>query len=156
MHALTFEKIDKTFEGQISSIIDDMGNIAADDGWYEGYAQGKEILSRFVGHYAQYASTSELKTSKVYDIVTDKLLEACYRGDDVYQARRKADHDLELQGVYRNDKAKEEFCCVKDWARQCTPKACMAWRRVDCNHGYCVFIGCSWTGARREAVLDGD
>ena len=55
----------------------------------------------------------------------------------------KTDNDLELQGVYRNDKA-ERMACFRDCLAECTPNKCMAWRRMNAEHGYCVFIGCSW------------
>jgi hypothetical protein len=55
------------------------------------------------------------------------------------------DRALELQGVYRNDKAKDMACFRDiDILAYCIPDKCMAWRRVDEEHGYCVLIGCSW------------
>jgi hypothetical protein len=56
---------------------------------------------------------------------------------------RQEDLDLELQGVYRNDKAKE-MACFRDSFAECNPYKCMAWRRVDEDHGYCIVVGCSW------------
>jgi hypothetical protein len=59
------------------------------------------------------------------------------------KANELTDQDLEFQGVYRNDKA-WNMTCFRDGLKECNPRKCMAWRRVDADHGYCVLIGCSW------------
>jgi hypothetical protein len=50
------------------------------------------------------------------------------------------DSVLELQGVYRNDKAKG-LACWRDSLAECNPDKCMGWRRVDAEHGYCAVVG---------------
>jgi hypothetical protein len=77
-------------------------------------------------------------------MTTQETIEAI---NDVTHARRDVDLALELQGVYRYKEA-EKTICVKTLGHmginRCQPANCMAWRRVDEEHGYCVFIGCSW------------
>jgi hypothetical protein len=72
---------------------------------------------------------------------------AIERDFEVMQDRFEADLNLELQGVYHDDNA-AEMSCIRDSLMNCNPGKCMAWRRVDAQHGYCVIIGCSW----REGV----
>jgi len=77
--------------------------------------------------------------------------EFCERFGDPCQVHLQGDHDLEHQGVYFNEKAKDMYymaCYTLAGFAKCTPGRCLSWRRVDDTHGYCVFIGCSW----REGV----
>ena len=62
---------------------------------------------------------------------------------DAHCAQMEADQNLEFQGIYSNAKAKD-MACFKDCFAECDPKKCMAWRRVDADHGYCILVGCSW------------
>jgi hypothetical protein len=133
---MTFEEICKINDG-IKEALQEIEAVAQDEGYYRSYVWGKNRLMHQVGYLA---GDPRLKSSAAYDVVLDEIVDACERGDVVYRARRAEDEKLELQGVYRNDKAKG-LTCFRDCLAECNSCKCMAWRRVDEDHGYCVLIG---------------
>ena len=86
---LDFDVINFFYHGILNIIIRDAKERAEHFNFDEGYSRGVLYLGAYVGWHALISKELQLAlhTSKAYDVVTDKLIKACWTGHD--QGRKK-------------------------------------------------------------------
>ena len=136
---LTFARINRLCDGWPMRDIEMMAKLAEYVGYDAAYTEGKKLADHYVGYHRIREDYPECKTPEAYDIVLDRLIDACERGDEIYQARRKEDAELEKQGLFTMARA-SELACFKDSLASCTPERCHAWRMDDDRHGHCALV----------------
>lgn len=136
---LTFARINRLCDGWPERDIKTAERLAAWRGYDFAYSEGKNFIDHYVGYFRTREDYPELKTVQAHTIVLDRLIEACEKGDEVYQARQAEDQELEKQGLFTAARA-QEMACFKDSLACCDPERCMCWRMVDDRHGRCALI----------------
>ena len=88
---LEFELIDFYYSGVLSMIIEDAKERAERFNFDEGYERAKTYLSFFVGWDTLISKDLQpaLHTSKAYDVVLEKLANACWTGHNKGRKKHK-------------------------------------------------------------------
>ena len=89
---LNYVVMDFFYGGMLSRIISDARERSERLGEYEGYTWGKRYLENYVGTgcLVSKAEYPALHTSEAYDLVLDKLIAECRKGDEKYERRMKS------------------------------------------------------------------
>ena len=89
---LDFAFMDFFYDEELSMIIADMQKLSELYKFDRGYEHGKVYLSHYVGWYAMVDKQKHpaLCSQKAYDVVIEKLSQACWRGHDKWVKKREA------------------------------------------------------------------